>query len=92
MRDELARRESNTQRLVAFFAARPYQWIDARELEQFGRQAWRTRLSNARIEHHMNIVNRLRRGDGVVLSEYCYQPAPVLVQDAYEVPMDGRLF
>jgi hypothetical protein len=92
MRDELVRRGNNTQRIAAFFKERPYQWIDARALESFGRQAWRTRLSNARIEHHMNIVNRLRRGDGVVLSEYCYQPAPVLVQDAYEVPMDGRLF
>jgi hypothetical protein len=92
MRDEIKRRSSNTLRLVEFFDARPYEWIDARELEQFGRQAWRTRLSDARICFQMNIVNRLRRGDGVVISEYRYEPAPVLVQDAYEVPADGRLF
>jgi hypothetical protein len=92
MRDEMKRRDSNTLRLAEFFQARPYQWIDATVLEQFGRQAWRTRLSDARICHHMNIVNRQLRGDGATVSQYRYEPAPVLVQDAYEVPQEGYLF
>jgi hypothetical protein len=87
VKDELARRTGNTLRLVEFFQARPYQWIDAKALEQFSRQAWRTRLSDARRAHGMSIVNRLRRDGDVVISEYRYEPAPTLVQHAYEVPM-----
>jgi hypothetical protein len=82
-------RESFTARLVAFFLARPYEWIDARELEQFGRQAWRTRLSEARVHHGMALRNRQRKVNGYTVSEYRYEPpAPV----EYEVRTDGRLF
>jgi hypothetical protein len=90
MRVELVRRENNTQRLIEFFTARPFQWIDARVLEQFGRQAWRTRVSEARLDFGVPIVNRLRRAGGVVRSEYAYVPQ---IEAAHEpAPEPGRLF
>ena len=85
MRDELARRETNTDRLRAFFLARPGQWVNAVELEPVaGRQAWRTRVSELRRQLERGglgtIENRQRRGrvghdPTWVVSEYRYVPA-----------------
>jgi hypothetical protein len=85
-------RESFTTRLVAFFEARPYEWIDARELEQFGRQAWRTRVSNARTAHGLVLRNRQRKVNGYTVSEYRYEPPVPIVPETYDVRTDGRLF
>ena len=46
--------------LVSFLESRPNEWIGAREFEPFGRQAWRTRLSDARTQRGMTIENRVR--------------------------------
>lgn len=52
---------SLTQQLAAFLKARPHQWIGAREFEQFGRQAWRTRIADCRQPpYSMRIENRVR--------------------------------
>jgi len=78
---------SLTQQLAAFLKARPHQWIGAREFEQFGRQSWRTRLSECRkAPHFMNIENRvtIREWKGTLpmgqsrhwkQSEYRYVPS-----------------
>lgn len=48
---EAVRRQSNTAKLREFFLARPNQWIQARDLEPIaGRQAWRTRVSELRVQ------------------------------------------
>ena len=47
--DEAIRRQSNTEKLWAFFQQHPREWIDASDLEFAGRQAWRTRLSELRV-------------------------------------------
>lgn len=41
-------RHSNTARLMAFVKDQPNRWIPATSFEQFGRQAWRSRISDAR--------------------------------------------
>lgn len=87
-----------TARLMAFVKDRPNQWIRATEFEQFGRQAWRTRLSEARKKfeaaHDGTIENRVQRvyreaeGDleawVFLRSEYRYIPEPV------SVPAEGH--
>lgn len=74
---EVNRRKSATQQVIAFFESRPGIWIDAHELEQFARFAWRTRVSNARREFRKtggDIYNRLTMNSfrSVIKSEYCY--------------------
>lgn len=79
---------SYTRDLIAFIKAREGRWISAIEFEQFGRQAWRTRLSEARLQLQAagegTIENRQRmmrvpdhsgRIVRWVLSEYRYVPA-----------------
>lgn len=49
MREELARRASNTQQVLAYFRARPGQWIGIHALAQVGGfAAWRTRVADSR--------------------------------------------
>lgn len=66
-------RNSKVDQVEAFFMARPNAWVDSTELEFAGRCAWRTRVSDAR-RRGMNIVNRMRKVDGFILSEYRYVP------------------
>lgn len=40
---------SYTADLMRYLRKRPNVWIDAREFEIFGRQAWRSRISDARL-------------------------------------------
>lgn len=67
--------------LADYLQARANQWIPAVAFESVaGRQAWRTRLSECRVQLGMVIENRTRRvkrADGTVsvLSEYRYVPA-----------------
>ena len=75
-----------TERIAAYFRQQPEVWIPAVDLERVGgRQAWRTRLSEARRHYGMTIENRIRwvpprvgrAGDqvpGFRLSEYRYVP------------------
>jgi hypothetical protein len=71
---EQQRRRTFTDRMRAFFLERPGVWVEARDLEAVGgRQAWRTRVSDCRVNHGMVIRNRLRREDAGVVSEYCYE-------------------
>jgi hypothetical protein len=55
-----------TSRLMAFVKDRAGHWLPATEFEQFGRQAWRTRISDARKRFEAvqdgTIENRVRRG------------------------------
>ena len=71
---------SINDKLAAYFAARPGQWVDGRELARLaGHYAWRSRVSDVRRKHGLTIENqqrRVRRADGQtwVISEYRYQP------------------
>lgn len=76
----MQRRATNTSRVREWFLSHPWQWVDTRTLELLGgRNAWRTRVSNARVrlrkENLGDIKNRQRRdADNVVFSEYRYEP------------------
>jgi len=69
---------SFTQRVAEFFTERQGQWIDGKNLALVGGgYAWRTRVSNCRLELGMEIENRKRhvkREDGstFIVSEYRY--------------------
>lgn len=97
---------SATARLMAFVKDRPNTWIHATEFEQFGRQSWRSRISDARKKFEAvqdgTIENRLRhlrinKGDTdtiIVRSEYRYRPqaAPVArTPHNLNQPTEGRL-
>lgn len=88
-RTERSRRASNRDQVAEFFRQRPGVWVEARALEAVGgRQAWRTRVSECRVDLGMVIDNRVRRGEGVVISEYRYVPAAPLARS----PEPQRLF
>ena len=79
MKEELARRKSNTEKLREFFLVYSMRWIDAVELEPVaGRQAWRSRVSDLRqrLEHEGagTIENRLQKIGHVVKSQYRFLP------------------
>lgn len=81
-RTERSRRASNRDQVAEFFRQRPMVWVDAQALEAVGgRQAWRTRVSECRVDLGMVIDNRVRRGEGVVISEYRYVPSVPLARD-----------
>jgi acyl-coenzyme A synthetase/AMP-(fatty) acid ligase len=68
------------EKVIAFFAAHEGQWIDAIRFEQFGRQAWRTRISDARrrlvADGKGTIENRvLHLRNGSKRSQYRFVPA-----------------
>lgn len=73
---------SFTQHVADYFKARPMEWISAVALESVGgRQGWRTRVSDCRLELGMAIENRVTRltdseGKPWTLSEYRYVPDP----------------
>mgnify|MGYP001581455770 CR=1 FL=1 len=86
---EATRRQSNTQRLRAFFEAHPMRWIPATDLEEASqsRQAWRSRVSDLRLklekEGAGTIENRLTcRHRKVVLSEYRFLPHTPIGRDS----------
>lgn len=103
MKPEIQRRATNTSRVREWFLSHPWQWVDTRTLELLGgRQAWRTRVSDARVamrdEGLGTIRNRQRRdADGAVFSEYRYEPTVAIATgmkwatDTYDT-MAGRLF
>lgn len=70
-------------RLEALFRASPNEWIDGRQLETVGGgYAWRTRVSDLRLQRGMTIENRCRRipkllnpSERVTISEYRYVPS-----------------
>lgn len=77
---EATRRQSATQRVIAFFAARPGIWIDAiviMEALPSARLAWRTRISDARKHFKKDggdIENRQLRAGNVMERDAAGQP------------------
>ena len=67
---------SLNDQLEAFLRARPYRWIDGKELAQhFGGYGWRSRISDVRRQRGLVIENRVRTvNDGYRVSEYRYLP------------------
>jgi hypothetical protein len=69
-----------TAAVARYFRQRPGQWVQATELERVGgRQAWRTRVSDARRAYGLVIENRCRMvveadGSRWKLSEYRWVP------------------
>lgn len=70
---------SYTDAVIAFVQAHEGIWLDAIRFEQFGRQAWRTRISDARRRLEQagkgTIENRVLRVGRQKRSQYRYQPA-----------------
>jgi hypothetical protein len=106
MKAEMARRKSFTDAVLDFLRANQGRWIQAIEFEAVGgRQAWRTRLSEARLileREGGTVENRQRRSvvidgngrkhvAGAVISEYRYLPAKPLGRSA-EQRIEPRLF
>lgn len=103
LRAELERRKSNAQRMVVYFRANQGKWIDSRVLENVGgRNAWRTRVSNARKVFCLEmgwefpvkdgpdpIQNRQYNVGDLIVSEYRYWPHKALGRDA-TVPLPDR--
>jgi hypothetical protein len=63
-------------RVAAYFKARPGQWIEWHELAAIGgAMAWRSRVSDARRQLHMQIDNKVHKlPDGTKVSAYMYRP------------------
>ena len=58
-----------------YFRLHPHEWINAEVLMTIGgRMAWRSRVSDARLELGMVIKNRQRKVGRRTVSEYRYQP------------------
>lgn len=72
---------------AALFRLQPYGWVGTRDLEiAGGRNAWRTRVSDCRLELNMRIDNRqTKHADGAIISEYRYVPTASQPADP-EVP------
>ena len=92
MKQELERRTSHTQQVLALFRARPQQWIAWRELAKVGGQlAWRTRVAEAR---------RILKRDGgsvewnknIRASAYRFVPYERLGRDAADHVTQKALF
>ncbi len=76
---EHERRQSNRDAVANYFKERPGEWIDAADLMKLGSiYAWRTRVSNCRVELGMNIENKQERdtigGAVTIRSLYRYLP------------------
>jgi hypothetical protein len=90
----MSSRHSFTDGVIAFVTAHEGQWLDAIRFEQFGRQAWRTRISDARkrleAAREGTIENRVLRGKdhrSAVRSQYRFvRSKPVTLFDQMEQP------
>ncbi len=73
---ELARRESNADRVLAFFEQHPMVWIEPKHgLEQAGgRYAWRSRLTAVRRRIAGTIVWNKVNGPGTAYMFRPYEP------------------
>ena len=62
-------------RVAAYFTARPRRWINGLALAGVGGvYAWRTRVSEWRVQLGMQSENRISPVDGARVSEYRYTP------------------
>lgn len=65
--------------LAEYFRARPGVWIDGLTLAGLGgAYAWRSRVSDVRVQLGLNIENRQRRVGRRVVSEYRLVPTDLL--------------
>ena len=77
----MSTRHTFRDQVAAYLQQHPNQWIPAIRFEAIGgRQAWRSRISDCRVDLGMRIdnrVQRVQRADGSVysLSEYKFVPA-----------------
>lgn len=92
---EITRRTSLRDAVAAYFTAHPHVWIYMTQLEEVGgRGGWRTRISDCRLELHMDIQNKQTRDvrvDGSILvrSFYRYTPPPVIPQSSTPAQQQG---
>lgn len=92
MKDELQRRQSHTDAMIALFRSQPWIWIGIHALAHVGGfSAWRTRVADARK------VFRSEGGDVIwnrdpIQSAYCYRPQAALGRDASTYTTQKSLF
>jgi len=84
MKAEMQRRQTNADKLRAFFEARPGEWIPARDLEFAGRQAWRTRVSELRVRLETAGDGTIEWNHKTLDSAYRFLPHKPLGRDAAE--------
>ena len=95
--------EALRDKVAEHFRARPLVWIDGISLEPIGgKYAWRSRVSDCRLELGMDIRNRQTHfkegGKRWTVSEYCYFPeveaAPEPEPSGHDMnqPVEWRLF
>jgi hypothetical protein len=67
--------DTMTDAVAAYLKQRPGQWVSALDLAHVGGYlSWRTRVSDARREHHMTIENRTEMVSGKRHSFYRWIP------------------
>jgi len=92
---EMARRQSNTDKVLALFRSSPRRWIYWTEFSELvGERAYRTRISNAKsvIVKEGGVVQSISTKRGrQILTYYRYLPYVPLGPSA-ETPRERRLF
>lgn len=69
----MTERQALRDKLAEFFRTRPNEWVNGLDLANIaGKYAWRTRVSDCRLQLGMTIKNRQHRLDGKVISEYAF--------------------
>ncbi len=95
MKDELARRQSLTDKVIEVFRARPRQWIEWGDFAYLvGERAYRTRISNAKklfVKEGGTVERRTFRNGHRIITEYRYLPYVPLGRPADQY-FEARLF
>lgn len=82
MKEELSRRQSHTEQVLALFRQNPLRWLHWRRIEKVGGAcAWRTRISDAR-KIAAKDGGRIEHNGSVARSAYRFVPYQPLGPDA----------
>lgn len=83
---EIARRQSNTAKVIELFRARPCRWIDWQAFASLvGDRAYRTRISNAKkvfVKEGGTVESRTYPKGFAIITEYRYLPMAPQGRDA----------
>ncbi len=89
--ENIAVRQTYTQKVIALFESRPKEWIDVKELAQVGGfAAWRSRIAEARPQLEKD-GGTLEWNHHQSNSAYRYLPYEPVARDAGHPPVSGQL-